>query len=93
MSAIWGGKVLAESDSTIVVEGNQYFPPSSVDRKVLRDSTLRTTCHWKGEARYYDIVAGGVELKDGAWYYPEPLPAAAQIKNFVAFWKGVIVEK
>ncbi len=93
MKALWGGKVLAESDSTIVVEGNHYFPPASVERRYLRDSTLRTTCSWKGEALYYDIVADRVELKDGAWYYPDPKNAAAQIKNYVAFWKGVIVEK
>jgi uncharacterized protein (DUF427 family) len=93
MKAIWGGQVLAESDETVVVEGNHYFPPASLNRKYFRDSTLTTTCPWKGEARYYDVVADGAELKDAAWYYPEPKQAASQIKNHVAFWKGVVVEK
>jgi uncharacterized protein (DUF427 family) len=90
--AIWNGAVIAESDQTIVVEGNHYFPPSAVKQEHLRPSATHTTCGWKGEASYYDVVAGGQTNRDAAWYYPSPLPAAKNIAGHVAFWKGVKVE-
>lgn len=92
MKAIWNNTVIAESDKTIVIEGNQYFPPDSVDRQYLRDSGTHTTCPWKGEASYYDVVVNGEANKDAVWYYPEPKDAAKEIKNYVAFWKGVRIE-
>ncbi len=91
MRAIWNGHVIAESDRTVVVENNHYFPPDSVRRKFLRESPHRTICPWKGEAHYYHIVAEGDENKNAAWAYPEPKEAAGHIKNHVAFWKGVEV--
>lgn len=90
--AKWKEVVLAESDETITIEGNLYFPPDSVNREYLRDSETRTTCPWKGGACYYDIVVGDDVNKDAAWYYPEPKPAAKVIKGYVAFWKGVEVQ-
>lgn len=93
MKAIWNDTVLAESDKTIVVEGNHYFPPASVRRAHFRESATQTTCPWKGQASYYDVVVGDEANKDAAWYYPEPKNAAAQIRNYVAFWKGVEVEE
>jgi uncharacterized protein (DUF427 family) len=92
MRAVWNGVVLAESDETVVVEGNDYFPPSSLNRTYLQESRKHTTCPWKGQASYYDIVVNGDTNRDGAWYYPAPKPAASQIKDHVAFWKGVRVE-
>lgn len=91
--AIWHGKILAESARFELVEGNIYFPPDSVDRHYLKDSAKTTVCHWKGTANYYTLEVDGAENKDAAWYYPEPKPAAEQIKNYVAFWKGVEVER
>jgi uncharacterized protein (DUF427 family) len=91
MKAIWNDTVLAESDDTKVVEGNHYFPPSSLHREYLEESTHRTTCPWKGEASYYDIAVNGDRNADAAWYYPQPKEAAQQIKDHVAFWKGVKV--
>ncbi len=91
VKAVWNGVVLADSDQTVVVEGNHYFPVGSVDQKVLKPSTTTTVCPWKGTAHYHTIVADGKENPDAAWYYPEPKPAAAEIKNRVAFWKGVKV--
>ena len=91
MKAIWKDVVLAESDDTIVVEDNHYFPPDSVNREYLKESATHTTCPWKGEASYYDIVVSDAVNKDAAWYYPEPKEAAQQIKDYVAFWKGVEV--
>lgn len=90
--AIWSGVVLAESDETVVVEGNHYFPPDAVNREYLRESSRHTTCPWKGQASYYDVVVDGRVNRDAAWYYPTPKPAAAQIKDYVAFWRGVRVE-
>ena len=90
--AIWNGATLAESDRTEVVEGNQYFPSESVNRSYLRDSTTHTTCPWKGIASYYDVVVNGQTNKDAAWYYPSPKDAAKQIKDHVAFRRGVTVE-
>ena len=92
MKAIWKGAILAESDDTFVVEGNHYFPASSINREYFRESDKHTTCPWKGVASYYDIVVDGAVNKDAAWYYPEPKEAARQIANRVAFWRGVRVE-
>ena len=91
MRAIWNGAVLAESDKTIVVEGNHYFPPDSVNREWLQVASTHTTCPWKGLASYYDVVVDGSVNQDAAWYYAEPKPAAEQIKDHVAFWHGVKV--
>ena len=91
MKAIWNGTTLAQSDTTVVVEGNQYFPKASIRAEYFRKSDTHTTCPWKGEASYYDIVVGDQVNKDAAWYYPDPSDAAKQIKDHVAFWKGVRV--
>ena len=91
MKAVWNGVILAESDETIVIEGNHYFPSQSVHREYLAGSTTHTTCPWKGEARYYHVVVEGKENPDAAWFYPDPKDAASQIKDHVAFWKGVEV--
>ena len=90
--ATWNGTVLAESDDCIVVEGNQYFPPSAVHREHLRATDTHTVCGWKGTASYYDVVVGDQVNKDAAWYYPAPKDAAKQIKDYIAFWHGVMVE-
>ena len=90
--AIWNGVVLAESDKTEVVEGNQYFPPDSVKREYFKESSTHSTCPWKGLANYYTVEVNGKENKDAAWYYPQPKDAAKQIKDHVAFWKGVEVQ-
>jgi len=90
--ALWKGTVIAESDRCELVEGNHYFPPEAVRREFLRPSATHTTCSWKGVASYYDVVVGGEVNRDAAWYYPEPKPAAAQVKDRVAFWHGVVVE-
>jgi uncharacterized protein (DUF427 family) len=87
--ATWNGAVLAESSETIEIEGNQYFPPESVNRQYLEDSIMHSTCPWKGEASYYHVVVNSEKNPDAAWYYPSPKDAAAQIKNYVAFWKGI----
>lgn len=87
--AIWNGTTIADSDDTVVVEGNHYFPRSSVRRENLRESATQTTCGWKGVASYFDVVVEGGVNKDAAWYYPEPKEAARDIKDRVAFWKGV----
>jgi len=91
--AIWNGAVLAESDRCEIVEGNCYFPPNAVARQYLRDSATHTTCPWKGTASYLDVVVNGETNKDAAWYYPAPKDAAKQIKDHVAFWRGVTVER
>ncbi len=91
IKAVWKDKVLAESNETIVVEGNHYFPPEAVKKDFLEDSDSHTTCPWKGLASYYNIVVEGEINKDAAWYYPDPKPAASKIKNYIAFWKGVEV--
>ncbi len=92
-SAIWNNQVIAESDAYAVVEGNVYFPPGSLNKAFLRESDHGSICPWKGSARYYDVVVDGVENKDAAWYYPDPKAAASQIKDHVAFWRGVTVER
>jgi uncharacterized protein (DUF427 family) len=92
MKATWKGAVLAESAETVVVEGNHYFPAESINRDYFRESGTHTTCPWKGVASYYDVVVGDEVNADAAWYYPEPKDAAQEIKDRVAFWRGVRVE-
>ena len=89
--AIWNGVTVAESDSTIVVEGNHYFPPDSIHRNHLRESDKHTVCGWKGTANYFDVVVDDDVNSQAAWYYPDPKPEAAEIKDHVAFWNGVEV--
>lgn len=91
--AIWNGAVIAESSTYEVVEGNVYFPPEAIKREHVRPSSTHTTCAWKGEASYYDVVVGDGVNKDAAWYYPAPKDAAKQITNHVAFWRGVTIER
>ena len=91
--ATWKGAVLAESDHCEVVEGNLYFPPGTVERSHLRESDTHTLCPWKGVASYYHVVVDGETNADAAWYYPEPKEAARNIKDHVAFWRGVQIEK
>jgi uncharacterized protein (DUF427 family) len=92
MKAIWKDAVLAESDETVVVEGNHYFPADAIKREHFRESGTHTVCSWKGTASYYDVVVGSDVNEDAAWYYPEPKDAAKEIKDRVAFWRGVKVE-
>jgi uncharacterized protein (DUF427 family) len=92
MKATWNSTEIARSDETVVVEGNHYFPPDSVSKEYLQPSSSHTTCPWKGEASYYHVVVNGETNKDAAWYYPEPKAAAAEIKNHIAFWRGVKIE-
>lgn len=91
MKAIWNNQIIAESNETVVVEGNHYFPPQSINKEFFKDSSTNSTCPWKGLASYYSIEVGGQTNTDAAWYYPEPKSAAAEIKDHVAFWKGVDV--
>ncbi len=91
MRAIWNGTVIAESDDTVVVEGNHYFPIGSVDPAVLQPSSTTSHCPWKGDASYYSLEVGGQVNADAAWFYPDPKPAASEITERVAFWKGVKV--
>ncbi len=90
--AIWNGKVIAECDRFEPVEGNIYFPPQALKQEYFRESSTTSACPWKGTAHYYTVVVDGVENPDAAWFYPDPKPAAQNIKAFVAFWKGVEVE-
>jgi len=91
MKAVWNGEVVAESDDTVVVEGNHYFPEGAIRRDFFTASGKKTVCPWKGEASYYDLEVGGERNEAAAWYYPDPKPAAAEIRNRVAFWRGVEV--
>lgn len=91
VEARWQGAVIARSDATVVVEGNHYFPAEAVDKALLQPSTTTTICPWKGTAHYYTIAVDGAENRDAAWYYPDPKPAAAEIKGRIAFWRGVTV--
>lgn len=102
MKAIWNGSVIAESNDTILIEGNQYFPEESINQKYLKESTLTTLCPWKGQANYYDIVVGEEENENAAWYYSQPKEGAIKIvadqndgrgdfTNYIAFWNGVEV--
>ncbi len=90
--ATWNGAVIAESDSTVMVEGNHYFPIESVNGDLLEPSTKHTSCPWKGEASYYSLNVDGKVNADAAWFYPTPKDAAKEIKDHVAFWRGVTVE-
>lgn len=90
-TATWNGTVIAQSDDTIVIEGNHYFPADSVRMDLLEDSSTHSHCPWKGEASYKTISVDGQKNLDAAWYYPEPKPKAAEIKGYFAFWKGVKV--
>ncbi len=91
VEAVWKGTVLASSDATVVVEGNHYFPPDSVNWDALSPSDHQTVCPWKGRAGYYSVDVDGERNEDAAWFYADPKPAAAQIKDHVAFWRGVVV--
>lgn len=91
VKASWNGATIAESDDTVVIEGNHYFPRDSVDSTLLRDSDSTTVCPWKGSAHYYTLEVDGSENRNAAWYYPDPKPAAAEIRDRIAFWKGVAV--
>ena len=92
MRALWNDTVIAESDATVVVEGNHYFPADSVRPELLVPSATTTVCPWKGTASYYTLSVNGKENPDAAWYYPAPKDAAAEIKDHVAFWRGVTIE-
>ena len=91
MKAIWNGAILAQSDETVVVEGNHYFPMDSVSLEHLKPSETHTVCPWKGTASYYTVRVGDKTNPDAAWFYPEPKPGAEQVAGCVAFWKGVEV--
>ncbi|MDF5728243.1 MAG: DUF427 domain-containing protein [Rhizonema sp. PD38] len=90
--ATWKGTTLAESDNTVVVENNHYFPPEAINKQYFKDSNTHSTCPWKGLANYYNIEVNGEVNKDAAWYYPSAKEKAKQIEGYVAFWKGVKVE-
>ena len=92
MKAIWKDTVIAESHETIIVEGNHYFPPNSINQKFFQSNNHHTTCPWKGIANYHNIVVNGEVNSNAAWYYPNPNSAASNIKDYLAFWKGVQVE-
>ena len=91
MKAIWNGEVIAESDDTVTIEGNHYFPRDSVKAEFLRDSSTTSVCPWKGTASYHSLEVGGEQNPDAAWFYPDPKDAAAPIKDRLAFWRGVEV--
>lgn len=93
MKAIWNGKIIAESDDTVVIENNHYFPHESIKKEYFKSSDSNSVCPWKGTASYYTLEVDGKENIDAAWYYPEVSELAKGIKNRVAFWKGVKVEK
>jgi uncharacterized protein (DUF427 family) len=91
MKATWNNQTVADSDDTIVIENNHYFPASSIKKEFFKSSEKHTTCPWKGEASYYSLEVDGQKNEDAAWYYPSPKDAAREIKDYVAFWKGVKV--
>ncbi|HEV7349735.1 DUF427 domain-containing protein [Telluribacter sp.] len=93
MKAVWNGETIAESNDTIVIEGNHYFPADSIKQEFLEKSSTTSVCPWKGTASYYTLKVEGEENKDAAWYYPEPKDMAKHIKGWVAFWRGVDVSK
>jgi uncharacterized protein (DUF427 family) len=93
MKAIWNGQTVAESDDTIVIEGNHYFPENTIKKNFFKSSDTHTVCPWKGTASYYSLEVNGQKNPDAAWYYPETSELASQIKGYVAFWKGVDVVK
>ena len=92
VQAIWKGAVLADSDQTVMVEGNHYFPPESLNKELFKENDRHTVCPWKGLASYYDVEVDGQVNRGAAWYYPEPSKAAQHIQNYVAFWNGVQVQ-
>lgn len=92
MKAIWNNQILAQSNDTVVVEGNHYFPEDSINEDFFKPSTNTTICPWKGTAHYYHVEVDGSINENAAWFYPNPKKAAAKIKNRIAFWKGVVVE-
>jgi uncharacterized protein (DUF427 family) len=92
MRAIWNDTVIAESDDTVVVEGNHYFPGNALKNELFSETPTTSVCPWKGTASYYTVTVDGKENKDAAWYYPAPKDAAKEIKDHVAFWKGVRIE-
>ncbi len=89
MKAIWNDQVIAESDQTVIVENNHYFPPESIKKEYFKPSSTKTICPWKGQASYYTVEVEGRANENAAWYYPEPSDLASHIKGHVAFWKGV----
>lgn len=91
MKAVWNGAVIAESDDTVVLEGNHYFPASALNRDYVSFSNHKTSCPWKGQASYYSLLVNGEMNTDAAWYYADPKPQAEEIKDRVAFWKGVAI--
>jgi uncharacterized protein (DUF427 family) len=91
MKATWNNEIIAQSDATVVVEGNHYFPATSINMEYFKQSEKNTVCSWKGTASYYDIVVNGQTNKDAAWYYPEPKSDASHIAGHIAFWRGVVV--
>ena len=91
--AMWNGQTVAESENFQTVEGNVYFPEETVNRQFLRPSSTSSSCPWKGQARYFTLLVDGQENPDAAWYYPDPKPAARQVKHHIAFWRGVEVQK
>lgn len=93
MKATWNNQILAESDDTVVVEGNHYFPLDSINQDFFKESDTTSICPWKGTASYYTLLVAGEENKDAAWYYPSPKSAAIKIKGRIAFWKGVVVSE
>jgi uncharacterized protein (DUF427 family) len=93
VKALWKGKVIAESDTYVTMDGNVYFPVGSVRREHLKPSPTHTVCGWKGTASYYTVAVDGDENRDAAWFYPDPKPAAANIKDHIAFWRGVRVQQ
>jgi uncharacterized protein (DUF427 family) len=93
VKAVWKGKVIAESDEFEMVEGNYYFPPEKINKEFFKESATHSTCPWKGEASYFNVIVDNETNKDAAWYYPEPKPAASKIKGYIAFWKGVEIEE
>jgi len=93
VQAIWNGTVIAQSERTVIVEGNHYFPPEDVNREYLEPSARRSTCPWKGRASYYDVVIDGQRNNAAAWHYPTPTPAARRAKDRVAFWHGIKVRR
>lgn len=93
MKAVWNGQVLAESDETIVIENNHYFPPEAINEEFFKKSNTHTICPWKGEASYYSLEVEGQQNEDAAWFYPETSELAKNIEGYLAFWKGVEVKK
>jgi uncharacterized protein (DUF427 family) len=92
MKAIWNGAVIAESDDTVLIEGNHYFPPDSLRQEHFRDSDHSTVCGWKGTASYRHVVVDGQVNENAAWFYPDPKPAAEEIRDRYAFWRGVVID-